>query len=109
MTTTSRVRDTRKPITSRTALHQAEKARDTLQTAQAILRNSGGDFPADLITPNIADLNREIRAYYNRERAGRPDRQTRAQRELAQAKKPISSLEAWDEHERLTDIAEGRA
>ena len=69
--TASRVRDTRKPINSRSALYQADKTRSTLQTAQAILRNSGNDYAADLITRNIADLNREIRDYYQRNNANR--------------------------------------
>lgn len=66
MTTASRVRDTRKPITSRTALHQADKTRDTLQTAVAILRQSGNDAAADRITPDIVNLNREISIYFKR-------------------------------------------
>lgn len=74
MTTASRVRDTRKPITSRTALHQADKTRDTLTTAVAILRASGNDAAADRITPDIVRLNLAIRAYYDGEPRRAEDR-----------------------------------
>lgn len=64
MTTTSRVRDTRKPITSRSGVNQAHKTLDTLATAAAILRASGDDTASDALTPAIARLGREIRSYY---------------------------------------------
>ena len=76
MITKSRVRDTRKPITSRSALDQAAKTRDTLQTAQAILRASSGDeitneVAAMTIQREINRLTAEIRAYYERDKAAR--------------------------------------
>lgn len=36
-------------------------------------------------------------------------RRARAREQLAQAKKPIGSLESWESEEHLRDIAEGRA
>lgn len=70
MITASRVRDTRKKITSRSALHQAAKARDTLQTAQAILQASGSpQYAIDAIGRDVACLTEAIRDYYDRERS----------------------------------------
>lgn len=63
--TTSRVIDIRKPITSRTGVDRATKARDTLATAQAILLASGQDLLADALTSQIERLNREIVVYYH--------------------------------------------
>lgn len=63
--TNSRVRDTRKPIRSRSALFQASKTLDTLQTAQAILRVSDSpQYVLDALQRDINQLTHEIRAYY---------------------------------------------
>lgn len=73
--TASRVVDTRKPITSRTGASRAQKARQTLYTAMTILRTSGSDYAADLVTRDIVALNQQLKAYYEAERdrmAARP-------------------------------------
>jgi hypothetical protein len=68
MITRSRVVNTAKPITSRTGVDRAMKARETLATAQAILRAStdGPNYAADAIQPNIDQLSAQIADYYRR-------------------------------------------
>lgn len=66
--TASRVLDTRKPITSRSGVSKAQKARETLATAQAILEASGHSTAAWQLRAPIEELTREIAVYY--ERAG---------------------------------------
>jgi hypothetical protein len=67
--TASRVADPAKAITSRTGVNRATKTRETLATAAAILRTSGGDRIANetaamQIDRNIAELNVQISRYY---------------------------------------------
>lgn len=67
--TASHVADVHKPITNRSAVDRAEKTRQTLATAAAILRASGGDrmtneLAAMQLDRSIAALNAQIRAYY---------------------------------------------
>jgi hypothetical protein len=62
--TASRVSNTQKPITSRTGLNRATKARETLATAQAILLRSEGHHVADAIQPYIDQLSHQIANYY---------------------------------------------
>ena len=66
MITASRVVNTAQPITSRTGVNRATKARETLATAQAILRAStaGPNLTADAIQPSIDQLSGHIADYY---------------------------------------------
>lgn len=66
MITASRVVNTAQPITSRTGVNRATKARETLATAQAILRAStaGPNLAADAIQPSIDQLTSHIADYY---------------------------------------------
>ncbi|AKF14358.1 hypothetical protein SEA_VINCENZO_96 [Mycobacterium phage Vincenzo] len=64
MITASRVRDTRKPVTSRSAVAQAQKARETLATAKATLEASGDQYAASLLGPHIKALTAQIAAHY---------------------------------------------
>lgn len=65
----SRVANTSKAITSRSGVHRAEKTRETLATAAAILRMSTSDkianeMAAMQIDRQIDALNAEIVRYY---------------------------------------------
>lgn len=60
----SRVRDSRKSITSLTAAHQAIKARETLQTARAILIESDRWDEAAMLGPVIGEFTIGIHAWY---------------------------------------------
>lgn len=66
--TAGHVADVHKPITSRSAVDRAEKTRQTLATAAAILRASGDRMANELaamqLDRSIGALNAEIRAYY---------------------------------------------
>lgn len=70
MVTESRVVNTAHPITSRTGANRATKARETLATAQAILRAStaGPNLAADAMQTNIDQLSARIYDYYRNAR-----------------------------------------
>ncbi|AYD82081.1 hypothetical protein I5G60_gp89 [Mycobacterium phage Saguaro] len=65
--TASRVIDTRKQVTSRTGADRAARTLDTLETARAILRESGHHLAADELHAPIAELRREIAVYYRQQ------------------------------------------
>ncbi|QWY84436.1 hypothetical protein SEA_KNOCKER_95 [Mycobacterium phage Knocker] len=62
--TSSRVTNTARPITSRTACERAVKARVTLATAREIMRASGDHDADDVLGRHIAALSREIAVWY---------------------------------------------